>query len=157
MHWAIAGATIAGVTLVLQAVGRRSLGLSSGLEDLCSLASNNPVFAHTAAEGQAWRLPFLAGLLVGGALSVALAGDWHMLWRIEPLDAFSGFSAPAKVAWLFVGGVCTGFGVRLAGGCTSGHGIFGMSRLQPASIKSTVAFMAVGTVFSNLMYRVVWG
>ncbi|MBM4342109.1 MAG: YeeE/YedE family protein [Deltaproteobacteria bacterium] len=157
LHWAVAGATIAGVTLVLQAVGRRSLGLSSGLEDLCSLASANPVFAHTAAEGKAWRLPFIAGLVLGGALSVVLAGDWQTLWRVEPLDSFANFSDAAKVAWLFAGGACTGFGVRLAGGCTSGHGIFGMSRLQPSSIRSTLAFMAVGTVFSNLMYRVVWG
>lgn len=156
LHWAIAGAAIAAITLILQVVGKRSLGLSSGLEDLCSLASANPVFAQTAAEGRAWRMPFLAGLVIGGALSAGLGGDWQMLWRAEPLDAFSHFSPAAKVAWLFAGGVCTGFGVRLAGGCTSGHGIFGMSRMQKSSIRTTLAFMAVGTLFSNLFYRWVW-
>ena len=156
LHWAIAGATIAAVTLTLQVVGKRSLGISSSFEDLCSLASPNPVFAHTAAHGRVWRMPFLAGLVAGGALSVLLAGPWHTMWRIEPLDSFAQFSQPAKIAFLFVGGACTGFGVRLAGGCTSGHGIFGMSRFQASSIRSTVTFMAVGTATSNLLYRLVF-
>ncbi|MEZ4404897.1 MAG: cation:proton antiporter [Polyangiales bacterium] len=61
-----------------------------------------------------------------------------------------------QVAWFFVGGALTGYGTRLAGGCTSGHGIFGVSRLQPASLRAVASFMAVGLVVSNVLYRVVW-
>ena len=151
-HWAVAGLAIATITLVLQVVGKRSLGLSSGLEDLCSLASNNPIFARTAAEGRSWRLPFLGGLLAGGVVSALWAGGWSPTWAIPALDAH--LPTAGKVALLFVGGVCTGYGVRLAGGCTSGHGIFGMARFQWSSIRTTCTFMAVGVVTANLLYRV---
>lgn len=156
LHWALAGLAIAGITLILQWVGNRSLGLSSGLEDLCSLASRNPVFQRTAAGGRSWRLPFLGGLFLGGVLSAVLAGGVQVTWRVEPLDAFANLSVPAKIAWFFAGGLCSGFGTRLAGGCTSGHGIFGMARLQPGSIAATLTFMAVGTVTANLLYRVIF-
>ncbi len=47
------------------------------------------------------------------------------------------------------------FGTRLAGGCTSGHGIFGLSNLELPSLVSTVSFMAAGLVTTNLIYRVI--
>ncbi|HEY2743695.1 MAG TPA: YeeE/YedE thiosulfate transporter family protein, partial [Polyangia bacterium] len=52
-------------------------------------------------------------------------------------------------ATLLVGGLCVGFGTRLGNGCTSGHGLCGVSRLSPRSIAATIVFMAVGmlTVF----------
>jgi uncharacterized membrane protein YedE/YeeE len=54
---------------------------------------------------------------------------------------------------MFGGGLLIGFGTRMAGGCTSGHGIFGISNLERASIESTLAFMAAGIVTTNLIYR----
>jgi uncharacterized membrane protein YedE/YeeE len=58
---------------------------------------------------------------------------------------------------MFAGGVFIGFGTRLAGGCTSGHGIFGMSNFERPSLLSTLAFMAGGIVTTQLVYRVVFG
>ena len=48
-----------------------------------------------------------------------------------------------------VAGLCVGFGTRLGNGCTSGHGLCGLSRLSPRSIAATAIFMFVGmaTVF----------
>jgi uncharacterized membrane protein YedE/YeeE len=57
---------------------------------------------------------------------------------------------------MFAGGLCIGFGTRLAGGCTSGHGIFGVSHLERASLEATLAFLAAGIVTTHLVYRV-WG
>jgi uncharacterized membrane protein YedE/YeeE len=59
-----------------------------------------------------------------------------------------------KVDWMFAGGVLIGFGTRLAGGCTSGHGIFGLSNFEMPSLVSTLSFMAGGIVTTNLIYRV---
>jgi hypothetical protein len=50
-----------------------------------------------------------------------------------------------------------GFGTRLAGGCTSGHGIFGLSNFEWPSLVSTLSFMAAGAVVTNLLYRVIFG
>ena len=57
---------------------------------------------------------------------------------------------------MFVGGLFIGFGTRLAGGCTSGHGIFGISNLEVPSLVATVSFMVAGIVTTNLVYRVIF-
>ena len=66
-----------------------------------------------------------------------------------------GWGNGGKLLWMFGGGLLIGFGTRLAGGCTSGHGIFGMSNLELPSIISTGCFMAAGIVTTNLIYRVI--
>jgi uncharacterized membrane protein YedE/YeeE len=58
---------------------------------------------------------------------------------------------------MFVGGLFIGFGTRLAGGCTSGHGIFGLSNLELPSLVTTLSFMGAGVVTTQLIYRVVLG
>ena len=50
----------------------------------------------------------------------------------------------ASYPMLFVAGLLVGVGTRYAGGCTSGHGVCGISRLSPRSLVATVAFMATG-------------
>ena len=57
---------------------------------------------------------------------------------------------------MFVGGLFIGFGTLLAGGCTSGHGIFGLSNLELPSLIETISFMAGGIVTTQLLYRVVF-
>jgi hypothetical protein len=62
-----------------------------------------------------------------------------------------------KLAWMFAGGLFIGFGTRLAGGCTSGHGVFGMSNFEWPSFLTTASFMAAGIVTTQFVYRVVFG
>ncbi len=155
IHWALAGLCIALVVLTLQFVANRALGVSTGLEDLCALASKAAYFARAELK-QHWRLAFMAGMLIGGGISAVLAGSYAVTWQVGYLDAHLHLGIPAKIVWFFVGGVCTGFGTRLAGGCTSGHGIYGMARLQPASLITTATFMLVGGITSNLLLRVLF-
>ena len=54
------------------------------------------------------------------------------------------------------GGLFIGFGTRLAGGCTSGHGVFGMSNFEYPSFLATASFMAAGIVTTQLVYRVIF-
>jgi uncharacterized protein len=158
MHWAIAGAAIAVITLTLLLVGNRRLGISTGFEDVCSLAMPQLYFSRDAIRvGRPWRLPFVGGLVLGGFLSAVTGGGWSPTWDLGLFDMVIGFGPAGKVAWMFVGGLLIGFGTRLAGGCTSGHGIFGMSNLERPSIVSTVAFMASGVIATQLIYRVVFG
>lgn len=81
-----------------------------------------------------YRLWFLAGLLAAG---VALA-------VLRP-STFP--SAPVSPLWLVaVAGLLVGYGTRLGSGCTSGHGVCGISRLSARSITATVTFMATGAL-----------
>ncbi len=79
-----------------------------------------------------WKLAFVAGLLAGGA---------GLLWlRPESFPAAPSGSLGLAVA----GGLLVGFGTRLGGGCTSGHGVCGLGRLSRRSLVGTLLFMAVG-------------
>ena len=71
--------------------------------------------------------------------------------EVRALQVFDDGSGDA----LFVGGLFIGFGTRFGGGCTSGHGIFGLSNLELPSLVTNVSFMVGGIVFTNILYRVI--
>ena len=73
-----------------------------------------------------------------------------------PFDQVIGLGHAGKLAWMFAGGLFIGFGTRLAGGCTSGHGIFGMSNFERPSLVSTLSFMAAGILTTQIVYRVIF-
>lgn len=157
-HWAIAGAGIALVVLLALVVLGARLGVSTGYESLCSLLIGAPYFRRgKLTESTPWRLPFLAGLVLGGALSAALGGGLSPTWELGMFDAHVGFGPAGKVAWMFAGGLLIGFGTRLANGCTSGHCIFGVSNLEKSGLVSTVCFMGTGVLTTNVLYRLVLG
>ena len=85
----------------------------------------------------AWRLTFLAGLVLGGLVARAIAPD-----LVPGLQSGAGT--------LVAAGLAVGFGARMGGGCTSGHGIVGNSRLSPRSLVATVTFMATGILTASL-------
>ena len=151
------GAAIGLVTLALLWVTNQRLGISTGFENLCALVVRTPYLQRPEIRGtHGWRLPFLAGLLVGGLASALASGGWAPIWDAGPFDEVIGWGPEGKLLWMFVGGLLIGFGTRLAGGCTSGHGIFGIANLERASLESTLAFMAAGIVTTTLVYRVWW-
>ena len=157
LHWAVAGAGIAVVTLLLLFVANRRLGLSSGFEDICSLALPFPYFRRSSLlSARRWRLPLVAGLLLGGFLSAVAGGGWAPQWDLGMFDRVIGLGPAGKLAWMFVGGLFIGFGTRLAGGCTSGHGIFGLSNFELPSLVTTLSFMTAGIITTNLIYRVIF-
>ena len=78
-----------------------------------------------------WRVAFIAGLLLA-PLVYALAG---------PVPAAT---IDASLPMLIAAGLLVGVGTRYAGGCTSGHGVCGLSRLSPRSLVATLSFMAAG-------------
>jgi uncharacterized membrane protein YedE/YeeE len=157
LHWAVAGAGIAAVTLLLLVLANRRLGISSGFEDVCSLVLRQTYFRREGLlTSRTWRLPFIAGLVLGGLLSAVAGGGWTPIWDLGLFDERIRFGPAGKLAWMFVGGLFIGFGTRLGGGCTSGHGIFGMSNLELPSIVTTMSFMTGGFVTTQLLYRIVF-
>lgn len=82
----------------------------------------------------AWRVAFLAGLLGVGAVAVV----------VDP-DAFASTITRSPLA-VAAAGLLVGFGTRLGNGCTSGHGVCGISRGSVRSITATLTFMASAAV-----------
>ncbi|MGH8622915.1 MAG: YeeE/YedE family protein [Burkholderiales bacterium] len=84
-----------------------------------------------AAGDMAWRLAFLAGLLVAPAVYRLIASS-------------SPPTIEASYPVLLLAGLLVGAGTRYGSGCTSGHGVCGLARLSPRSLVATVAFMLAG-------------
>jgi uncharacterized membrane protein YedE/YeeE len=123
------------------------------VQNLCALAIHPPYLRRREITGsQRWRLSFLGGLVLGGFLSAATSGGWAPIWDLGIFDAVIGWGPGGKLAWMFAGGLLIGLGTRMAGGCTSGHGIFGISNLERASLESTLCFFATGVATSALVY-----
>ena len=78
-----------------------------------------------------WRLAFVAGLLISPLAYSAFAGT-------------PAITIDASYPIMMLSGIVVGVGVRYGGGCTSGHGVCGISRLSPRSIVATVSFIATG-------------
>ncbi len=154
-HWSIAGAAIGAITLTLLFVANRRLGVSGGFDNACGLVSRAPYFLKATKDpANRWKLIFLVGLIVGGALSALSTGTWGPTWALGKHDAVFAMGPVGKSLWMFGGGLAIGFGTRLAGGCTSGHGIFGVANFEKASWLNMLTFMAVGVVVTNVIYRV---
>ncbi len=86
-----------------------------------------------------WRALFIGGLMCGGLL----------VGRVRP-DLFIN-SLPRSTLVLVAAGILVGFGSRLANGCTSGHGLCGVSRLSTRSIAATITFLASGIATATVV------
>ncbi|WP_395057086.1 YeeE/YedE family protein [Polaromonas sp.] len=80
-----------------------------------------------------WRLSFVLGMLVAPLLYLLVAG---------PVEA----RINASWGMVVIAGLLVGIGTRYGSGCTSGHGVCGLSRLSPRSLAATLAFMGAGFV-----------
>ncbi|NBD11927.1 YeeE/YedE family protein [Corallococcus silvisoli] len=132
-------------SFALPLLGGALIGLSASLLLLAHgrVAGISGVVASLLAPVKgdiSWRAQFLGGLLAGGLL---LAWSRPGTFALpEPLDG-------GRVLLLALAGLLVGLGSRLGSGCTSGHGVCGLSRGSPRSLVATLTFMATGilTVF----------
>lgn len=81
-----------------------------------------------------WRLAFLAGMF---------AAPW-VFATLAPPELISAPQIDADTLMLVVAGLLVGIGTRYGSGCTSGHGVCGLSRMSPRSLVATLSFMAAG-------------
>lgn len=91
-----------------------------------------------------WRLAFVAGLVLAPVLWLAVAA-------LPPIRIEAGYPL------LIVAGLVVGFSTRYGTGCTSGHGVCGISRLSPRSIVATLAFMTAGFITVFIMRHLIGG
>jgi uncharacterized protein len=132
---------MANFTPVSAAIGGALIGLASVLLMLLTgrIAGISGIFGgllNVGGEDRGWRIAFIVGLilapLISGGIGYAIAAP----------------QLPASWTVIITAGLLVGFGTRLGGGCTSGHGICGIARLSNRSIAATAIFMltAIATV-----------
>lgn len=109
-------------------IGFSTLLLIRWLGQIAGISSIVGQLWSADAADRTWRLAFVAGLLVAPLLYAVFA----------PLPAMQ---ITTNTPWLVVSGLLVGFGTRLGSGCTSGHGVCGLSRLSLRSLVATLTFM----------------
>jgi len=127
---AIGGALLGLAVTLLWAFNGRTAGVSGIFGGLYPLRPGEVL----------WRLAFLVGLPVGGALGTAFAP--RILVEVPSTLPEIGLGP----IWLVVAGLLVGVGTRISGGCTSGHGVCGLARLSVRSFVAVATFMAAAIV-----------
>lgn len=131
------------------AFGGALIGLASALLMILlgRIAGISGIFGEALIGGsdKGWRIAFIAGLIVAPLAALAV-----------------GARVPAPQmpdSWIVIAiaGLLVGFGARLGGGCTSGHGVCGIARISPRSITATVIFMATAMVVVFFTRHVIGG
>ena len=125
-------------------IGVASAILILGIGRVAGISGVLGQLLKSEAKDRGWRLAFLAGLIGAPAL-----------WLMMNGDTAPALNAPLPL--LIVGGLLVGFGTRLGGGCTSGHGVCGLGRLSARSLVATLTFMAVAALTVYIMRHVVGG
>jgi uncharacterized membrane protein YedE/YeeE len=168
--WYVAGPVIGFTVPLLLWMGNKRLGISSTLRHICAacVPAKLPLFSYDWKK-EIWSLYFAGGLILGGVLAgivfanpepVAISSDTTAYLNGLGLNTDSSQLLPVELFnWntlfslkgfllIVVGGFLVGFGTRYAQGCTSGHGILGLSALQWPSLVATASFFLGGIIFS---------
>ena len=124
----LAGGLLIGAASVwLLAANDRIAGVSGILHGLVGGMSASPPGDRT------WRAAFIAGLIAAGFA-------WHLFAGPAPVRENFG------LGWAALAGLLVGFGTRVGGGCTSGHGVCGLGRFSLRSLVAVAVFMATGVI-----------
>ena len=168
--WYVGGVLIGLMVPALLIMGNKSFGVSASLRDICAacIPSKIPLLDYDWKK-EAWNLFFAAGIVIGGFIGGYLFADpqaepiapntLHALAQ-HGVPFNKGFVPDAIFNWSYllslpgfiiivVGGFLVGFGTRYAGGCTSGHGIMGLSTLQWPSLIAVISFFIGGIISAN--------
>ena len=125
----LGGALIGFASVLLMMLTGRIAGISGIVGGCLTLAADDKV----------WRLAFIAGLILAPVASGLLGYP-----LLTP-------QMPASWVTIVIAGLLVGFGARLGGGCTSGHGVCGIARISTRSIVATAIFMGAAMVVVAIM------
>ncbi|MCA6114472.1 YeeE/YedE family protein [Bradyrhizobium sp. WSM 1738] len=141
---------MADFTPVSAAIGGALIGFSAVLLLLSTgrIAGVSGIFSgllNLRSEDKGWRIAFIAGLILAPVIADLIG------YGMSPPKL------PSSWAVIVVAGLLVGFGSRLGGGCTSGHGICGIGRLSPRSVAATVIFMVTAIITVAITRHVLGG
>lgn len=176
-HWAVAGTLIGLIIPLLLLVGNKKLGVSSSMRHLCAICiPKNISFFKYEWKKEIWNLFFVVGIFLGGFIAAQFLSNPNeiivaqstkdtltqygitdfsqmmpkQIFSVENIFTLRGFF------FFIVGGFLVGFGSRYAGGCTSGHSIYGLATFQMPSLIATCCFMIGGFFTTNVVLPIIF-
>ncbi len=145
LPWWVVGPGLGLLVVGLFMVNNQPLGASGAYVQTSALLRRRPDVA-------VWRVWYFAGMALGGFIVTQVLRDNAGGGVRAGYEALTGtFRLPTVVIMVFFGAVLMGYGAAVAGGCTSGHGLCGVSQRSPASLTMTVTFVVTGVVVSLAM------
>ncbi|MFI1496107.1 YeeE/YedE family protein [Streptomyces platensis] len=152
-HFGTGTGTGTGASTVPQEPYEKSQPLEADAE---SAASERPAATSLRPAPLVTQAALLMSIFLGGFIAAVASGRFHLRYDMGPgfRDLVTADST-TMIAMLFVGGVLVGFGTRLAGGCSSGHGLSGCGRLRPVSLVATAVFFGTAVAVSFLLWKVI--
>jgi len=138
--WYIAGPLLGMVIVGLRAAVNKPLGALGGYIDVVDHGSRPSHLGFSAF--------LLLGIVLGGALFANLAGTFSPTWVYSTGLPLNG---SWQLAALLGAGLAMGIGARTAGGCTSGHGLCGVSLGSSASAVSIITFFATAVALAHAL------
>jgi uncharacterized protein len=158
----LGGALIGVLTWFTFLFSRKPVGASSSYATAAGLAGRAIAPRHTGSlkyfkdnpPKVDWEFVLIGAVVIGAFLAAWHGGELTRRW-IPPIwaDRFGADSLLLRGLVGFAGGILMALGARLAGGCTSGHGISGTAQLNAASWISLICFFVGGVIVANLLYR----
>ncbi len=158
----LAGGLIGLLSVMTLAIAKQKLGASSGYADMAGLIGRVVHPRHIASlkyfsENKprvGWSLVFVISATAGAFIAAYTGGEFtgtylQNIW----IERFGADSYALRTGFALAGGVLMAYGARLAGGCTSGHGISGTMQLALSSWLSLICFFAGGVLTAMIVYR----
>jgi hypothetical protein len=158
----LVGAGIGVLSWIVFAVVNTPLGISTPLSSLASLCAAPVLGSEAVAQNAYWKktplkldyqMVFLIGTFLGALASVLLGRSFRVQAVPETWQARFGSGAGVRLVVAFLGGVIIMYGARMAGGCTSGHGISGSLQLALSSWVFFLTLFAFGIATALLLFR----
>lgn len=168
--WYVSGPLIAMIMFLMMYFGK-SFGISSTFRTACTIAGAGKYipFFKMDWRNQVWNLVFVLGAVSGGIITSTLLKNPKPIQLSKntiinlkelgirnpgmdflPASLFSleNLLSVKGIMFMIIGGFLVGFGTRYAGGCTSGHGITGLSKMEPTSLIAVIGFFIGGLIMT---------
>jgi len=159
--WWAGGVAIGLLVPALYYMANKGLGASTGYGSILRLfpaAAKLKWVSRNLKQEFGWRFFLLIGMILGGFASARFSGRPLFTLNMGYLNLPGvALTPPGVAALLFAGGFLLGFGARIAGGCTSGHSIHGISTMQVSGLITSAAFFGAGIAATWLLVRPLLG
>lgn len=142
LPWYLAGPALGLLVVGLFVVANQPLGATGAYVQVSKVARREP-------DAVVWRAYYFVGIFLGGFVATALGKGVDIRSGFETLTNY--WSTPVAAVVLFAAAIVMGYGARMAGGCTSGHGICGTAQRSPASWVATATFMATAVAVTFVL------
>jgi hypothetical protein len=157
----LVGALIGLLSMATFYFSNKPLSVSTAYARLAGLVGNlfsrghteNLKFYQDTKPKIEWGVMLVFGMLLGAFIAAVSGGEITGAWVPALWEQRFGPDLALRLGMAFVGGVIMAYGARLAGGCTSGHGISGALQLSVSSWIALACFFATAVATSHLLYR----